>query len=83
MIGKILLSLLIGGLVGGVTYVVLGALRKRGSDGNIQGNQKGIGANSKKPKRIRPTDGDENNGSGRAPGSGKAPTKEWFGGFRE
>ncbi|WP_224962446.1 hypothetical protein [Geomonas subterranea] len=83
MIGKILLSLLIGCLVGGAAYVVLGLLRRDGSGDSTPQKQSGALKSANKPKRKRPRDGDDDQVAGRGPDSGLAPTKEWFGGFRE
>lgn len=84
MIGKIMLSLLIGALVSGVVYVLLGLLRRGGSD---EPDTKKVGSGmkpvkAKKEKKKRPTDDDDDSGLGGGKGSDLTPTKEWVGGFR-
>lgn len=81
MVGKILLSLLIGVAVGGIAYVVMGLVRRDGSDTAPEKNRGG-GGGSKEQKKKRPTDKDDDNFGGRSSDSGLTPTKEWVGGGR-
>lgn len=82
MIGKVLLSLLIGALVGGFVYVALGLIRRRGSGDSPERRGNGGDVKGKKEK-MRPVDKEDGGNGGKAPDKGLTPTKEWFGGFRE
>lgn len=81
MVFKVVLSLLIGGLIGGGVYVILGILRSNGSDGSAE--KRGAGKKQKPRRKKKPRDeDDEDSSGGKASDSGLTPTKEWVGGVR-
>lgn len=79
---KVVLSLLVGSLIGGLAYVVVGIFRPDGSDDSSGNRSAGSKTAKKVKKKKRSEDNDDDSSGGRTPDTGLAPTKEWIGGSR-